>query len=56
MTKARVADIIGSTGTFLSDNGDVTKRGYNLCWTTDTGVVKYDDQSGLSISKAVRDL
>lgn len=56
MTRATVADIIGSGGSFLSDNGDVTRRGYNLCWTTDTGVVRYDDQSGYSINKAVVDL
>jgi hypothetical protein len=56
MSKARVADIIGSTGNFISDSGDVTRRGYNLCWTSDTGVVRYDDQSGLSVHKAVRDL
>lgn len=55
MTRGTVADIIGSTGQFLSDNGDVTRRGYNLCWTTDTGVVRYDDQSGLSIGKSIRD-
>jgi len=56
MTRGTVADIIGSTGSFLSDNGDVTRRAYNLCWTSDSGVVRYDDQSGLSIGKSIRDL
>lgn len=56
LTRASVADLFGTSGWFLSDNGEIIRKGYDLCWTsTRFGVVRFDSVSGLSVSWRIRD-
>lgn len=55
MRPATVAALFDTDGRRLGHSRNVFRRGYRLCWKGGLGVVRYDRQSGLSVSWKVRD-
>lgn len=51
-----VADLFDTNGTFLGENEQVFRRGYDTCWDpSKIVVVRYDQVSGYSVSWLVRE-
>lgn len=56
MRPMTVADLLDTNGEFLSENAEVFRRSYDVCWDSSRiGVVRYDQTSGFSVSWNVRD-